>query len=130
MLDQPQEEKPAVDEEKPAVNNDKKPALTVVIQSWWTPALAVFALVVGLLIGYFGRPLVNNSSENAGDIAAVTTPVVTAGVDQPTSPTPTTDPTAIADNQKQLMDYLVSNTVHFKGDPNALVTIIEFSDYQ
>jgi protein-disulfide isomerase len=123
MIDQPQEE-------KPAVNEEKKPALTVVIQSWWTPALAVLALVVGLLIGYFGRPLVNNSSETVGDIAAVTTPVVTAGVEQPASPTPTTDPTAIAENQKQLMDYLVSNTVHFKGDPNALVTIIEFSDYQ
>jgi hypothetical protein len=137
MLDQPQEEKPAGEEEKPAVeeeklavSNDKKPALTVVIQSWWTPALAVLALVVGLLIGYFGRPLMNNSSETVADIAAVTTPAGNAAVDQPTSPTPTMDPTAIADNQKQLMDYLVSNTIHFKGDPNALVTIIEFSDYQ
>jgi hypothetical protein len=123
MIDQPQEEKPAVVDEK-------KSALTVVIQSWWTPAIAVLALVAGLLIGYFGRPMLNNSSDTVGDIAAVTTPVTTAAVDQPTSPTATIDPTAIAENQKQLMDYLVSNTVHFKGDPNALVTIIEFSDYQ
>ena len=33
-------------------------------------------------------------------------------------------------SQAQLMDYLVSNTTHFEGDPNAKVTIIEFSDYQ
>jgi len=139
MIDQPQEEKPAVDneeeptvdnEEKPEASNDEKPALTMVIQSWWTPALAVLALVAGLLIGYFGRPLLNNGSETVGEIAAVTTPVGTAAVDQPTSPTATIDPTAVADSQKQLMDYLVSNTTHFKGDPNALVTIIEFSDYQ
>ena len=131
MIDQPQEEKPAIDnEEKPAVSNDEKSALTVVIQSWWTPALAVLALVAGLLIGYFGRPLINNGTETVGDIAAITTPVVTAAVDQPTSPTATVDPTAVAESQKQLMDYLVSNTTHFKGDPNALVTIIEFSDYQ
>ncbi len=44
MIDQPQGE---------------KPALTVVIQSWWTPAVALIFLVVGLLGGYFGRPLVN-----------------------------------------------------------------------
>jgi hypothetical protein len=123
MIDQPQEE-------KPAVINKEKTALTVIIQSWWTPALAVLALVAGLLLGYFGRPMLNNGTDTVGDIAAVTTPVGTAAVDQSASPTATMDPTAIAENQKQLMDYLISNTVHFQGDPNALVTIIEFSDYQ
>jgi hypothetical protein len=51
MIDQPHEEKP----------HEEKPALTVVIQSWWTPALAFVALVVGLIGGYFGRPLVNKN---------------------------------------------------------------------
>ena len=114
MLDQPQGD---------------KPALTVVIQSWWTPALAVVALVVGLLGGYFGRPLVNKP-EATTPIAAVTTQVSSVSTGQPAAPTSTVDPTLIADSQKQLMDYLVSNTIHFQGDPNAKVTIIEFSDYQ
>ena len=105
-----------------------KPALTVVIQSWWTPALSVIMLVVGLLAGYFGRPLVNKNE--ATPIAAVTTPAASDPTGQPAAPTSTTDPTQIAESQKQLMEYLVSNTNHFQGDLNAKVTIIEFSDYQ
>jgi protein-disulfide isomerase len=108
-----------------------KPALTVVIQSWWTPALAVIMLVVGLLVGYFVRPLVNKDADPAGEIAAVTTPIATTSGVQITVPTTTVNPTMAAiTNQEQLMAYLVSNTTHFKGDPNAKVTIIEFSDYQ
>jgi hypothetical protein len=113
-----------------------KPALTVVIQSWWTPALAVIMLAVGLLAGYFGRPLVKKDVAE-GVVAAVTQP---AGVTQPaattpgaqiTVPTPTVNPTLAAiTSQEQLMAYLVSKTTHFKGDPEATVTIIEFSDYQ
>jgi hypothetical protein len=116
MIDQPQGE---------------KPALTVVIQSWWTPALAVIFLVVGLLAGYFGRPLVNKGSVTNGDVAAVTTPAVTLPPDQTTVATTPVDPTMAAiSNQQQLMEYLVSHTTHFQGDANAKVTIIEFSDYQ
>jgi len=113
MIDQPQGE---------------KPALTVVIQSWWTPALAVIALVVGLLAGYFGRPLVNKS-EATTPIAAAT-PATGDIAGQSAAPTSTIDPTVIADSRKQLMDYLVSNTIHLLGDPDAQVTIIEFSDFQ
>jgi len=133
MTDQLQEEeKPAqAEEEKPALVEEKKPALTVVIQSWWTPALALLALVVGLLLGYFGRPLLNKSTDADGEVAAVTTPIVTDSANQPLLPTAEVDPTMAAINsQKQLMAYLVSNTTQFKGDPNASVTIIEFSDYQ
>jgi hypothetical protein len=116
MIDQPQGE---------------KPALTVVIQSWWTPAVAVIALVVGLLGGYFGRPLLNKGSETTGDVAVVTSPAATLPADQATVSTTPIDPTMAAiSNQQQLMDYLVSHTKHLQGDPNAKVTIIEFSDYQ
>src|SRR5512139_2483492 len=99
-----------------------KPALTVVLQSWWTPAAALIMLVVGLLAGYFGRPLVEKSA------TAQITPVATTSA-APGSPT--VDPTIAAiDSKEKLMALLVENTTHFKGDPNAPVTMIEFSDYQ
>jgi hypothetical protein len=127
----PAEEEPTTAEEKLTPAEEKKPALTVIIQSWWTPALAVFALVVGLLLGYFGRPLLNKSADTSGDVAAATAPIVTESANLPVQPTVEVDPTLAAINsQEQLMAYLVSNTTHFKGDPNAAVTIIEFSDYQ
>jgi hypothetical protein len=108
-----------------------KPALTVIIQSWWTPALAVLMLVVGLLAGYFGRPLLNKPTETTPVAAVEATPVATVPADQTPVATTAVDPTmaAIA-SQQQLMDYLTSHTTHFKGDANAKVTIIEFSDYQ
>ena len=107
--------------------SEKKPALTVVIQSWWTPALAVVALVVGLLLGYFGRPLLNKSPGDDG-VAAVATQDVAAPTVQSTDPT--VDPTQQAIEIQQMMDNLISQTTQFKGDPNAAVTLIEFSDYQ
>lgn len=94
----------------------EKPALTVVIQSWWTPALSVVMLVVGLLAGYFGRPLIVKSTPTAEPVAAITTPTV--------------DATQAAGRAKQVMDSIISATTHFQGDPNAPVTLIEFSDYQ
>jgi protein-disulfide isomerase len=120
MMDQPQ---------------GQKPALTVIIQSWWTPALAVIMLVVGLLVGFLGRGLIYNNAEPTGAVAAVTTPVTTSAATLPAglaaAPTPTVDPTVAAiKTTDQLMALLVSNTTHFEGDPNAKVTIIEFSDYQ
>jgi protein-disulfide isomerase len=87
--------------------------------------LVLIALVVGIVGGYFGRPLLNKSP-----ITAVATQSSNDSSAQVTLPTATTDPTEVANSQKQLMDYLVSNTSHFMGDPNAKVTIIEFSDYQ
>ena len=112
------------------------PALTVVVQSWWTPALAVLMLVVGLLAGYFGRPLLNNSSASDGAVAALGTAaaLATQNVVVPTAqganPTATTDPTQQALSAQQMMDSLIKQTRNFQGDPNAKVTIIEFSDYQ
>ena len=116
----------------------EKPALTVNIQSWWTPALAVIALVVGLLIGYLGRPLINKGTDIAADVTAVTTPVVMvttpaeiATADPNAIPTTTVDPTLAAINsQEEFATYLASQVTHWKGDPNATVTMIEFSDYQ
>ena len=108
----------------------EKPALTVVIQSWWTPALAVIMLVVGLLAGYFGRPLISKTSADNNGVAAVTTPNSTATINDSTIPTATIDPTQQAASVQQMMASLISQTKNFQGDPNATVTLIEFSDYQ
>ncbi len=111
MIEQPQE---------------PKPALTVVIQSWWTPALAVIMLVVGLVVGYFGNQLLHGSSPTKA-AAAVTQP---AGTAQATAgPTPTMNATQIA-KVDQMMQQLIAQTTNFMGDPNAKVTLIELSDYQ
>lgn len=116
MIDQPQGE---------------KPALTVVIQSWWTPALAVIMLVIGLLAGYFGRPLLNKGADSPSTVAAVTNPSATLTVNQTPAVTTSVDPTMAAiTSAQQAMEYLISHTTHFQGDANAKVTIIEFSDYQ
>jgi protein-disulfide isomerase len=106
-----------------------RPALTVVIQSWWTPALAVITLVVGLLAGYFGRPLINNSGNNNGGVAAVTQSAANP-TDQSVDPTSTVDATQQAISVQQMLTNLISQTKNFQGDPNASVTMIEFSDYQ
>ncbi|MFZ2095116.1 MAG: hypothetical protein WAV05_00630 [Anaerolineales bacterium] len=107
-----------------------KPALTVVIQSWWTPALAVIALVVGLLGGYFGRPLINNSSTSNGEGVAALTQSAANPTVQSVDPTSTVDATQQAISVQQMLTSLISQTKNFQGDPNASVTMIEFSDYQ
>lgn len=119
MIDQPQGEIPQGD--KP---QEEKPALTVVIQSWWTLPMALIMLVVGLTAGYLGRPLLNKGSTSEGDVATVVTQDVAAPTAQGANPTP--DPTQV----QQMMDSIISQTKNFQGDPNATVTIIEFSDYQ
>ncbi len=111
-----------------------KPALTVVIQSWWTPAFSVIMLVIGLVAGYFCRPLLTGGASKT-PVAAVATTVPVANepnaAGESLVPTAEVDPTLAAINsQEQLMAYLISHTTHFQGDPNAKVTIIEFSDYQ
>jgi len=89
----------------------RSPAIMINIQSWATPLVGVVMLIIGLLGGYYGRPLVNNTKE----------PV--------TVPESIAPPQAGAGNE-ELMAYLVSQTRHFKGNPDASVTLIEFGDFQ
>jgi protein-disulfide isomerase len=85
-------------------------------------------LVVGLLGGYFGRPL----------LAPMLTPTPTELAVEATSVSPsessaTTEPSVPEDQaarQQQLMEAVLSRTRHFIGDENASVTLIEFSDFQ
>ncbi len=98
-----------------------RPAVTIVIHSWATPIVGALMLVVGLLGGYFARPLLAPQSP-----AIVASPSTGAASSSDVSASPqnqTSDP-------KELMAFVVSQTRHFKGDPNAPVTMIEFSDFQ
>jgi hypothetical protein len=103
------------------LTGEQKPALTVVIQSWATPIAAAVMLVIGLLGGYFGRPLLEKDTRNTRTAAPVSLPT-----SAPASGVVLPEFTSAED----LMDYLVSQAVHFKGDENAPVTMIEFSDFQ
>jgi hypothetical protein len=101
----------------------EKPALTIVIQSWATPLLAVLMLIIGLAGGYFGRPLLDRNKTAGAPVTVSTTEEVQ----------PTTDPAAAATAEargQQLLDAVVSQTRHWLGDENAPVSIIEFSDFQ
>ncbi|RME08442.1 MAG: hypothetical protein D6803_01210 [Anaerolineae bacterium] len=106
------EEEEIINAEEEA-KQQKPAAVTIVIQSWATPIVAVLMLILGFAAGYYGGPLIRE--RNA--------PPATA---EPAAQVPT-------DNQAQreaLMETVVSMTRHFRGDPEAPVTIIEFSDFQ
>lgn len=121
-LEQPQQPEPEIDVEP--IPDEKPAAVTLVIQSWATPIVGVFMLVIGLFAGYFGRPLIaaeqtpvpveESASTDAGDLPAVV---------------PTTDADRAA-QQQEMMSAVMERTRHFFGDPNAPVTLIEFSDFQ
>ena len=72
----------------------------------------VVGLAVGLLAGFFGRPLVTPRPLN--DPAIVTSGEVRNQAALPAS----------------VMEAVTTQTRHFKGDAQAPVTIIEFGDFQ
>jgi hypothetical protein len=97
------------------------PAFVLNFYSWWIPIVGVVMLLVGLVGGYFLRPLVPTAqtgapTQNPSELSSVETQ----------APQATMDPAT----RKQLMDYLLPNVKHFKGDANAPVTLLEFSDFQ
>lgn len=102
----------------------KIPALTVVIQSWTTPIAGIIMLVAGLFVGYYGRPFL---SPEAISVAAEGNTSTESSSSPITVPTPDADR---ASQQKELMKLVLEQTRHFRGDPDAPVTIIEFSDFQ
>ena len=97
--------------ESEEIQPKRSPAITINIQSWATPLVGVVMLIIGLLGGYYGRPLVSVTKEQA------------------TVPESIAPAQAGAENE-EVMAYLVSQTRHFKGDPDAPVTMIEFGDFQ
>lgn len=90
----------------------EKPAITISVQSWATPIVGLVMLIVGLFGGYALRPLLDDRSEQP-DVSLRQQPSQDNAAGNP-----------------QLMEYLVSQTRHFRGDPDAPVTLIEFGDFQ
>ncbi len=95
-------------------------ALTITIQSWATPVVGLVMLVLGLLAGYYGRPML--ASE---DPVAAGASVATAGTDSSSAASRVSDPDRAA-----VMEALLPRVRHFRGDPEAPITMIEFSDFQ
>lgn len=101
-------------EETDVVQTKKQPAITISIQSWATPIVGVVMLIVGLLGGYYGRPLIRTGSEQ----------VVIPSAIQPAQPQ------GLGSGNEELVNYLNSQIRHVMGDPDAPVTIVEFGDFQ
>ena len=97
----------------------KKLALVINVQSWATPIIGLIMLMTGLIAGYFGRPIVTNSSL----ISPTEVSALSQSIAAPETPVST-------ENGEALMDTLISQTRHFKGNSDAPITIIEFSDFQ
>src|SRR3989337_1514537 len=130
MEEMPEEEKAqevvqdADDEEDESPDNTEKkasPPLVINFYSWATPIVGVVMLLLGLVGGYFVRPLIQPAPTAAPNPEAASLQSM-----QTETPQPTMDP----ETRKQLMDYLLPQVKHFKGDANAPITIIEFSDFQ
>jgi protein-disulfide isomerase len=85
-------------------------------------ATLVVGLVVGALLGYAGRPLVTPQPTPTVSVTSAET------TDQ--SNASGASPSPGSANPTTLMDAVVAQTRHFKGDPNAPVTIVEFGDFK
>lgn len=112
-----------MDEDLEEYEEEPRPALVINVQTWATPIVAIVMLVIGLVGGYLLYPEVSSRLGAPTPVAAV----------------PTTNPAAqssTAGNQpdqasrEEMMQFLISQTRHFKGNPDAEVTIIEFGDFQ
>jgi hypothetical protein len=115
---------------------EHRPALVLTIYSGMTPLIGIVMLVIGLLAGYFFRPATpapqvvvmapTAAPQTAAPAAAKPTQAAAAQPqDQPTAK-PTVDPAVY----KKIAETLTAKVRHWEGDPNAAVTLLEFSDFQ
>ncbi len=92
----------------------RKPAITIVFESWSIPIVGLLMLLIGGFAGYNLRLQSNPQIEQSN-----ASPQLQNNSQQ-----------SLGGNKEDLMDYVISQTRHFRGDPDAPVTIIEFGDFQ
>lgn len=101
--------------------------------------------ILGLAIGFFGRPLlikdlpievVVTAAPNAGEVVAQANPQMSEAETQAQSEIgggATAEESEAAANSDMptptIMDFVLSDARHFQGDDAAPVTIVEFSDF-
>ena len=109
--------KVAIIPEEPAPEEtQKQPALTIAIQSWATPIVGVLMLILGLLVGYYGRPFTAAQAQSEATVNSAPPALISTAENSAA--------------QKKSMEAVVAKTRHFRGDPNAPVTMVEFGDFQ
>jgi hypothetical protein len=109
-------QQPGLPGDAPSAERPPRPALSITIQSWATPVVGLVMLVFGLLGGYFLRPLIAPETEETS------TSTQSQGTDTQTQSSP--------EDRDALMAAVVPSVRHFFGDPDAPITLIEFSDFQ
>jgi len=95
------------------------------------PSVMLFAgLVVGLALGFAVRSLVLPPAPAREETAPVGVISPSAMKTVAPSPTDTARPSTSGEAPPTLMEAVIERTRHFKGDLNAPVTIVEFSDFR
>ena len=88
--------------------------LPVSSRKWMTPLIGLVMLLIGVGLGYVGRGVIGpEATASRGTATAAAAAIQTRS----------------ASNQ-EVMAAIIAETRHFKGDENAPVVMIEFSDYQ
>jgi hypothetical protein len=118
-------------EQEETDEGEESPALVINVQSWATPIVGLVMLVVGLVGGYLLYPQV--SDKFLGDTSVAAAPTVAAPPEAASAgsePAVAANPQPSDADRQEMMAFLIEQTRHFKGSPDAPVTIIEFSDFQ
>ena len=80
------------------------------VRIWSITLIGIAILFTGLLIGFSKRPLLTSKDQGSAPAAEASK--------------------SEEQRRKTLVQTITAQTRHFKGDPDAPVTILEFSDFQ